>query len=102
MMVPLIFAAIMLGAIVFLLRFLAAICGPEGKAPHIVYLAESVPRRGDPAGGQEEQGDCNLGLERGTFVHRRTIPIHVHHGVHRPKKLWARTGAGCKSKVERR
>jgi len=97
MLATMIFAAILLGAVVFMLRFLVAICGQEGKAPRIVYMAQVAPECGDPAGGQKEPGGTALFLDRGTLVHRRTVPTHARQGVHPPKKVWAGIVAGRRS-----
>lgn len=94
MAVMLIFAAITLPAVLFLLRFLIAICGQEGRAPHVVHLAQVAPERDDPAGGQEDHDDSVLSLVRGTCAHRRIVPMHAHCGGHWPKEPWTETGTG--------
>ncbi len=50
------FAGITTGAMVFLLRFLVAICGPLGKAPQTAYLAKVAPHAGTPDGESEVNG----------------------------------------------
>lgn len=101
MVVTVIFAAITLAAVVFLLRFLVAICGPEGKPPHIVRLARVAPERGDPAGGWEQRGDAGLSLERGTFARHRVVPFHARRGEHPPNKVRTGIAAGRTGKSTR-
>ena len=74
------FAAITLGAVVFLLRFLVAIFGPDGKAPKTAYLTRITPEKDTPGGDSEV---CEGGPRRSIVAHRGVAPIHAQRGERR-------------------
>ncbi|MGZ5702701.1 MAG: hypothetical protein ACXWIM_17680, partial [Burkholderiales bacterium] len=72
---------LVVGALLFLVRFLVAICGRDGNAPHIAYLAQVAPD--GPAGGEDDEDGRILAVQAATLTHRSLVPIHVRHGEQR-------------------
>src|SRR5689334_3406720 len=85
-----VFVGITVGAVLFMVRFLIAICGPEGKAAPFAYLAGLAPEHDDPSGWEGDRKEKCVNGEAETRAHpRRPLPVHARH---KPRRVPAWRG----------
>jgi|SRR5581483_3266659 len=83
-----IFLAITVAAVLFMIRFLIAICGVEGEDSPVAYAARFAPERNGPSGSEHRNQEYASGeYERRTYP-CRVVPIRAGHEGRRPANAW--------------
>ncbi len=86
-----IFAGITVGAVLFMARFLIAICGPNGKPAPVAYLARVAPEHDGPPGFESDGRKDRFNSEDEACVHsRRPAPVHAQREHPRRATGWRR------------
>src|SRR5690348_6935485 len=84
-----VFVGITVGAVLFMVRFLIAICGPEGKAAPFAYLAGLAPEHDDPSRCEGDRTEKCVNGQAETCPHsRRAFLVHARHQHPRRVPAW--------------